>query len=107
MKSIETYVLLIPVENVDARKICEVTQELPIEWEDDMLNCVNSITAKIRKRIQSEINSLHITVDSFYVYSMNDFMESCNDDELDLGDYFIGYVQVHKTERPHHVWWKH
>ena len=73
----------IPVEPYDnARKVCELIQEQVFETYQDLRNELH-----YQLGVQDEDEK-----PSFY--SLNDFMDECNDQLFNLENYFISYVQI-------------
>ena len=70
-----TFFILIPVENSEARKICERIEATIVEEDVD-----------------AEINELS-DVD-YEMYPISDYMDMVNNEELNHDNYFITYIQI-------------
>jgi hypothetical protein len=80
----ETIVVLISVEETNSRKICE-------NMENEKFDTIADVWKHIRDK----------TGTSVLVYSMTDFMDAVNDQDMDiLTEYFMSYVQVKIAKKP-------
>jgi hypothetical protein len=103
----ETYVLMIKAGQYhDARKVMEHCEGMKIHAlvSSTRPSPVNVIAQCIRKAVfehmkiedlmcEDDVSTPTGTLD-FFTHSMSDFMDIVNDDDIDLSDYFIGYVEV-------------
>ena len=71
----KTCIILIPVENSNARKICERI-EATIVNED----------------VDNEINDLNDV--EYDMYPISDFMDLSNNQDINLENYFITYIYI-------------
>jgi hypothetical protein len=81
----QTVMVAIPVDPYhNSRKVCELIQ-----------NEIYDSTLALRERL---IEELEIEVDNEselpLIYDLNYFMDECNDQEFNLENYFISYVQI-------------
>lgn len=95
----KTYIVLIPVEINNSRKICEFIENseivLPTNCPDESRKanvCKEWLKEQIEKRFGSDWNI--VDEDLFHIQTLpiSDFMELCNDQETNLEDYFMSYV---------------
>lgn len=103
----ETYVLMVKAGQYhDARKVMEACQGKKVHATVSATHPapVNVIAQQIRKAVfdhmeledllgEDEVSTPNGTLD-FFCHPMSDFMDIVNDDDIDLSDYFIGYVEV-------------
>jgi hypothetical protein len=76
-----TQIILIPVDYSNSRKVCELIENQTFETQGDAISYVK------KHLVDGEGNIL--------ILSMEDFMDSCNDQVLDmLTEYFISYVKI-------------
>lgn len=76
-----TQIILIPVDYSNSRKVCELIENQTFETQGDAILYVK------KHLVDGEGNIL--------ILSMEDFMDSCNDQVLDmLTEYFISYVKI-------------
>jgi hypothetical protein len=76
-----TQIILIPVDYSNSRKVCELIENQTFETQGDAIRYVK------KHLVDGEGNIL--------ILSMGDFMDSCNDQVLDmLTEYFISYVKI-------------
>lgn len=93
--------ILFKIGELDARKICENIENtnLVINYNGDGWD---EITAhKVRNEIYdsllSDVNENDLP--QIEVETLSDFMDRCNDEELNLDDYFISYVNAKMNEK--------
>lgn len=77
----KTIIVLISVDYHNARKLCEYIEDQQIE---DFENSVEF--AEINQIQIEEKRELYIT------YPLTDFMDACNNEEINLNNWFISYV---------------
>ena len=77
----ETIVVLIPVDEIGSRKICE-------NMENENFDSINDVWKYLEDKTEVHWSNV-------LVYRMTDFMEAVNDQDMDiLTEYFMTYVQV-------------
>jgi hypothetical protein len=80
----ETMILVIDVEPFcDGRKVCERLQNQKFDSYTDFLTAVKS---ELDSEIEDET--------SVQLWTLSDFMDVCNDEEMNLINVWIGYVQI-------------
>lgn len=83
-----TTIVLIPVKDDNSRKICELIENMKFNKY-----------MELRGFIGSQLNEGDL--EDVLFYSLSDFMDECNDQVIDLDNYFISYVQsATKINRP-------
>jgi len=93
----ETYIILIPVGFKNARKTCENLQ-------DSRFNNATDLRNEIYRQLNINLNAnlddddFEGDVEGIIATNLNDFMDGYNDQFLDGGGYFLGYVQVKKEQ---------
>jgi hypothetical protein len=76
-----TQIILIPVDYSNSRKVCELIENQTFETQGDAIRYAK------KHLVDGDGNIL--------ILSMEDFMDSCNDQVLDmLTEYFISYVKI-------------
>ena len=85
----KTFIVLIPIEGsvVEPRKACEMIENTNFKFNGSYQPSCMNIRDKVLFELGVEDNH------SIEVESMTDFMDRCNDQELDLESYFISYVR--------------
>ena len=83
----QTVVVLIPVAFDNARKVCENIQTNTYTAEKQ-LGCCNLLRTELNKAldITDEVDECPMFFD------MNDFMDECNDQLINMENYFLSYV---------------
>lgn len=103
----ETYILMAKYGQYhDARNVMEVCQGMNVHVSVSATHPmpVNIITKHIRKAVfekmkledllgEDDVSTPEGTLD-FFCHPMYDFMDIVNDKDLDMSNYFIGYVEV-------------
>lgn len=103
----ETYVLMVKAGQYhDARKVMEECQGMKIHSCVSSTNPapVNEIAKHIRQTVfnhlkledlleENDVSTPEGTLD-FFCHPMCDFMDIVNDEDINMSDYFIGYVEV-------------
>jgi len=95
MKMKNTYIVLIPTGISNARKICEQYENSQFN-QVGALNIKNSLTDTCKLLYGDDFNTSiddEGIIHEIEVETLTDFMDRCNDQELNLDEYFIGYVQ--------------
>ena len=83
----ETIVVLIPVDEIGSRKICE-------NMENEKFDSINDVWKYLEDKTETHWTKV-------LVYRMTDFMDAVNDQDMDiLTDYFMSYVQVKTAKKP-------
>ena len=82
-----TTIVAISVDYTNARKVCELIQEQVFETYQDLRNYLN---------IHLEVDEDNEGQPQFF--SLDDFMEECNDQLFNFEGTFISYVKVGKKE---------
>lgn len=78
-----TQIILIPVDYSNSRKVCELIENQTFETQSDAIRYA-------KKHLLDGDGEGNILI-----LSMGDFMDSCNDQVLDmLTEYFISYVKI-------------
>lgn len=91
----DTFVILVSVDHYNARKICEHLQGSIYELNEDIsVMCANEITQKIRVPILAKYSDDTYLDRMLYIYTMDEFMDACNDEDIELNQYFLGYVHL-------------
>jgi hypothetical protein len=79
----ETCIVLISVDYVNARKVCNLIENQKFDSREN-----------VRKMIDKELNEENV-IAYVGIFRLTDFMEEVNDQNLDnLTGYFISYVQI-------------
>lgn len=81
----KTYVVVIPVAEINARKICEQIENTIVEAGQHLADAIPQLDT-----IEHDI------------YELTDFMDAINNEELFLDSAFISYVH-RKVQKPSHV----
>jgi hypothetical protein len=83
----QTVIVLIPVDFHNARKVCENIQNNTYTSEQQ-LGCCNLLRTELNKElgIIDEVDECPIFFD------LNDFMDECNDQYINMENYFLSYV---------------
>lgn len=81
----KTFVILIAVKYNNSRKVCENIENSKYEFSDKPNLTV--VRDKILKEVDDEELTNHLSV-----YPITDFMDDCNDQMINLENYFISYV---------------
>ena len=83
----QTVIVLIPVAFDNARKVCENIQTNTYTAEKQ-LGCCNLLRTELNQAlgITDEVDECPMFFD------MNDFMDECNDQLINMGNYFLSYV---------------
>lgn len=87
----KTFIVLIPVSYYDARKACETIENthFKIKPKDDGYQ---KLTAhKVLLEIDKVVDTGSIMIE---VYTLTDFMDSFNDEEINADNYFMSYVSA-------------
>jgi hypothetical protein len=79
----ETIIVSIPVHYTNARKVCNDIQEQVFESYTDLRDYL-----KLHLNVEDE--------DHPQFFSLNDFMEECNDELFNFQGTFISYVKIKK-----------
>ena len=86
-----TFIVLIPLaDNRDARKQCEDIEN----HKFDIGGSVQATALDVQKNIIELIDDTTYDLSTIEVEPLTDFMDRVNDQELDLEDYFISYVNA-------------
>jgi len=86
MGKFEIYVVLIPIEYGNSRKVCEHIENT--KWDS---------VIGLRKHIETECNVKENDKFHISILSLTNFMDAVNNQDFDdLTKYFISYVQIHK-----------
>lgn len=86
----KTYIVLIPVEgNVNPRKTCELIENTTFE----IGGSIHTMDSKVRDKVIELINDEEED-NGIEVSEMSDFMDTCNNQEIELDEYFISYVMA-------------
>jgi hypothetical protein len=89
-----TLILLVSVDNTDARKICENFQGHKI----DIGGSVQATDYDVRNKLIEELKEYYDTEvldfpnEDIEVWNLNDFMDYNNDEEYNPDNYFMGYI---------------
>jgi len=83
----ETTIVSIPVHYTNARKVCDEIQEQVFESYTDL-----------RDYLKSHLNVEDEDEDYPQFFSLNDFMEECNDELFNFQGTFISYVKIKKYD---------
>lgn len=79
-----TQIILIPVDYLNSRKVCESIENQTFETQ------VDAIRAAKKDLVSDEEEPNDILI-----FTMTDFMDTCNNQELDtLTEYFITYITI-------------
>jgi len=83
----QTVIVLIPISFGNARKVCENIQTNTYTAEKQ-LGCCNLLRTELNQAlgITDEVDECPMFFD------MNDFMDECNDQLINMGNYFLSYV---------------
>ena len=82
---VETVMVAIPVDPYhNARKVCELIQ-------NQRYQSMSELREQLNKELDVDNES---DVEQPVFYSLNDFMDECNDQFLYIENYFISYVQI-------------
>ena len=81
----KTYVVIIPVAEINARKICEQIENTIVEAGQHLIDAIPQLD-----NIEHDI------------YELTEFMEAINNEELFLDSAFISYIH-RKVQKPRHV----
>jgi hypothetical protein len=83
----QTVIVLIPVAFDNARKVCENIQTNTYTAEKQ-LGCCNLLRTELNQAlgITDEVDECPMFFD------MNDFMDECNDQLINMENYFLSYV---------------
>ena len=83
-----TQIILIPVDYLNSRKVCESIENQTFETQ------VDAIRAAKKDLVSDEEEPNDILI-----FTMTDFMDTCNNQELDtLTEYFITYITIRNNE---------
>ena len=81
----KTYIVLISVDDKDARKKCE-------EMENTILNDDHHDNPEM---IRDSLASMYkIDIENIYIWSMTDFMDEFNNEYLNTLNWFMSYIHV-------------
>jgi hypothetical protein len=89
-----TLILLVSVDNTDARKICENFQG----HKFDIGGSVQATDYDVRNKLIEELKGYYDTevldfpIEDIEVWNLNDFMDYNNDEEYNPDNYFMGYI---------------
>lgn len=83
----ETVMVCIPVDYTNSRKVCELIQNCEY---DSMVDLRNYLDKELEVDYDDEETEKPIFFD------LNDFMDECNDQYLNIENYFISYVEIIK-----------
>jgi len=90
----ETRVVLIPLDRFsNARKLANLIQGERLPSIDDVKKIVESNGVNREEGNGDTFNSLETLV-----YTMDGFMEDCNNEEINLDKFFLSYVQLPKLK---------
>lgn len=76
----ETYIVVVGVQVTNSRRICE-------RLENKVFNTLVEAQDYIKDNYPDDRNLINLV-------GMSDFMDTCNNQELNLEEYFIGYIKV-------------
>ena len=86
----KTFIVLIPVDYVMSRKVCEEIENEEFKSVDTLLEAVNTKLKQGGMEGEDEQVSNEILV-----YELTNFMDEVNNQNLDeLSNYFISYVHI-------------
>ena len=91
----KNFIILIPIENnLDARKQCELIENTTFNVGGATLDLVGDLTAlSVRNEVMEMISKeFDVEITNIEVEPISDFMDRCNDELLNLDNYFISYV---------------
>jgi len=77
-------IIAIPVDYTNSRKVAEAI-------ESRQFDSYVELRSELHKQLVFEERIPEPTI-----YSLTDFMDACNDQEIDLEEYFISYVYINK-----------
>lgn len=83
----QTIMVAIPTDYTNARKVCEAIESIPF---DDYVKLRNHLDKELGVDYEDE------ETDKPVFFSLTDFMDECNDQYLNLENYFITYVKIIK-----------
>lgn len=81
----ETVMVVIPIDFHNARKVCENIQ-----------NDTYASSSELREYLNEELDITDETEEHPMFFNLNDFMDECNDQYLNMESYFISYVEIIK-----------
>ena len=89
-----TFIVIISIENVDARKICETFEGCKFDIGGSVqateTDVKNALIEEIKKYYKTEV--LEFPTEDIEVWNMSDFMDMSNDEEYYVDNFFMGYV---------------
>jgi len=83
----ETVMVVVPIDFHNARKVCENIQN-NIYTSDSQLGCCT----KLRTELNEALDITDEVEECPMFFNLNDFMDECNDQYLNVENYFISYV---------------
>jgi hypothetical protein len=87
----KTFIVLIPLEeNGDARKQCELIENMRFEPTDFPCDTVNA--QKVRDKVITLIDDDTYDLSNIEVEPITDFMDRVNNEEFNTDNYFMSYV---------------
>ena len=85
----KTIIVLIPVDFTNSRKVSELIQNETYTAKKQ-LECCDLLITQLNKElgITGEVKDKPLPL----MYDLNDFMDECNDQEINMENYFMSYV---------------
>ena len=75
----KVYFLMVNVNFNNARKVCELVENTTYNHKDDLI---------------TYLENQNVSSTEFYILNISEFMDACNDQELDIENYFISYFFI-------------
>ena len=82
-----TVIVLIPIAFYNARKVCENIQTNTYT-ADTQLDCCTLLRTELKKALGIEDEQEECPM----FFNLNDFMDECNDQGINMENYFLSYV---------------
>ena len=83
----QTVIVLIPISFHNARKVCENIQFNTYTAEKQLGCCT-----LLRTELNKELGIVDEVDETPLMFDLNDFMDECNDQEINMENYFLSYV---------------